>query len=29
LRAALLFNESASLTQIEEAIDLGFNAVMV
>jgi len=27
--AALLFNESASLTQIEEAIDLGFNAVMV
>ena len=27
--AALLFNESASLAQIEEAIDLGFNAVMV
>lgn len=27
--AALLFNESHSLDQIEEAIDLGFNAVMV
>jgi ketose-bisphosphate aldolase len=27
--AALLLNESASLAQIEEAIDLGFNAVMV
>lgn len=27
--AALLFNESASLAQIEEAVDLGFNAVMV
>jgi ketose-bisphosphate aldolase len=27
--AALLFNESANLAQIEEAIDLGFNAVMV
>src|ERR1035437_5573230 len=27
--AALLFNESFSLAQIEEAIDLGFNAVMV
>jgi len=27
--AALLFNESATLAQIEEAIDLGFNAVMV
>jgi ketose-bisphosphate aldolase len=27
--AALLFNESTSLVQIEEAIDLGFNAVMV
>jgi fructose/tagatose bisphosphate aldolase len=27
--AALIFNESASLAQIEEAIDLGFNAVMV
>lgn len=27
--ATLLFNESASLAQIEEAIDLGFNAVMV
>lgn len=27
--AAFLFNESASLAQIEAAIDLGFNAVMV
>ncbi len=27
--AALLFNESASLAQMEEALDLGFNAVMV
>jgi ketose-bisphosphate aldolase len=27
--AALLFNESANLAQMEEAIDLGFNAVMV
>jgi len=27
--AALLLNESANLAQIEEAIDLGFNAVMV
>jgi ketose-bisphosphate aldolase len=27
--AALILNESKSLTQIEEAIDLGFNAVMV
>ncbi len=27
--AALLFNESADLAQIEEAIDLGFNSVMV
>src|ERR1039458_1602589 len=27
--AALLLNESKSLAQIEEAIDLGFNAVMV
>jgi len=27
--AALLFNESVSLAQMEEAIDLGFNAVMV
>jgi len=27
--AVLLFNESATLAQIEEAIDLGFNAVMV
>src|ERR1035441_1112159 len=27
--AALILNESKSLAQIEEAIDLGFNAVMV
>jgi ketose-bisphosphate aldolase len=27
--AAFIFNESASLAQIEDAIDLGFNAVMV
>ncbi len=27
--AALLFNESASLAQMEQALDLGFNAVMI
>jgi ketose-bisphosphate aldolase len=27
--AALLFNESGSITQIEEALDFGFNSVMV